>query len=316
MITSNDLLKEALYFIYEESPVSYIVFGLNDSLHVYREKRPVETVIMTTSGEIESSLWNAMVGNGSDPALAISLSEVFAWSIDFFGIQKGDSYKVIYEELNVDGTTIGTGRILGAFMHHNGTEYYAIYFNQGDKGGDYFDYNGGSVRREFLKAPLNFKRISSHFSNSRLHPVLKIRRPHHGVDYAAEYGTPVVTIGDGLVIDKGWDKGGGNYLKVKHNSVYTTVYMHLSKFAKGLNKGDRVSQGEVIGYVGSTGLSTGPHLDFRIFRNGSAVDPLKVESPPSEPVSAEYMSEFITYRDSLVRVINGIGEGHPGLVAR
>lgn len=307
LITTNDLIKEALFFIYEESPISYIVFSLDDSLHVYRESRPVTKLMSATSGVIESSLWNAMIKNGDDPELAAELSEVFAWTVDFFGLQKGDYYKAFYEEMLVDGQRVGTGKIQGAFMRHGEKDYYAFYFVQGDKKGEYFDEKGQSLRREFLKAPLNFRRISSHFTHSRYHPVLKIRRPHHGIDYAADYGTPVVTIGNGTVLAKGWDpKGGGNYLKIRHNSVYTTVYMHLSKFAKGLQKGGHVSQGEVIGYVGSSGLSTGPHLDFRVFKNGSPIDPLKVESPPAEPVSPQYINEFIAFRDSLSKVIDSI----------
>lgn len=307
MITTNDLLKEVLYFIYEENPISYVVFSFDDSLHVYRESKPVTTLMSSTSGVIESSLWNAMINNGDDPQLAVELSDVFAWTVDFFGLQKGDSYKAYFEEMIVDGARVGTGKIQAAYMHHGEKDYYAFLFPQGDKKPEYFDEKGQSLRREFLKAPLNFRRISSHFSHSRYHPVLKIRRPHLGVDYAADHGTPVVTIGNGTVIAKGWDpKGGGNYIKIRHNSVYTTVYMHLSKFAKGLQKGSHVSQGEVIGYVGSTGLATGPHLDFRVFKNGTAIDPLRMESPPAEPVSPIYINEFLAFKDSLIRVIDSI----------
>jgi len=298
ILFSKDTVPEMLYFIYEEDAVSYITYGLEDKITVKKGEKPLIRDVKTTSGIIETSLWNAMVEQGDDPGLASELSEVYAWTIDFFGIQKGDYYKVVYEDLKVEGKSIGVGKVLAACFHHMGSDNYAFRFGtKGETG--YYDEKAQNLQRAFLKAPLRFKRISSKFTYSRMHPVLKIRRPHLGVDYAADYGTPVQTIGEGTVIDKGWDKkGGGNYIKIKHNSAYTTLYMHLSGFAKGIKAGARVHQGDIIGYVGSTGLSTGPHLDFRFFKNGQAVDPLKVESLPSEPVAREYLEEFNHLKDS------------------
>ncbi|MBW6460158.1 MAG: peptidoglycan DD-metalloendopeptidase family protein [Bacteroidales bacterium] len=299
IMLSNDTIPEVLYFIYEESPVSYIVYGIHDSLFVSRGEKLFTRETRTASGVINSSLWNAMVENGTNPTLAIEMSEVYAWTIDFFGIQRGDNYKVVYEELSVEGQSIGVGKVLASCFHHMGTDLYAFRFSYEDNTG-YYDENGENLQRTFLKAPLRYKRISSKFSHSRMHPILKIRRPHLGVDYAADHGTPVQTIGDGTVIEKGWDKkGGGNFVKIRHNSTYTTLYMHLAGFAKGLQTGSRVQQGDIIGYVGSTGLSTGPHLDFRFFRNGQPIDPLKVESPPADPVDPDYLGEFFVLRDSL-----------------
>jgi murein DD-endopeptidase MepM/ murein hydrolase activator NlpD len=256
-----------------------------------RSKKVVRQVRMA-SGTIETSLWEAMIASGTDPMLAVELSEIFAWSIDFFGIQEGDRYKVIYEESYVDSQSIGINRILGAWFLHSGTEFWAIPFEQ-DGVRSFFDENGNSLRKAFLKAPLRFSRISSGFSSSRYHPVLKIRRPHHGVDYAAPTGTPVHSVGDGLVTQVGYQRnGGGNYVKIKHNSVYSTTYMHLSRFGKGIRSGTYVKQGDVIGYVGATGLATGPHLDFRFYRNGSAVNPLTVEAPPVEPVTKENLNAY------------------------
>jgi murein DD-endopeptidase MepM/ murein hydrolase activator NlpD len=246
------------------------------------------------------------------------MSEVYAWTIDFFGIQKGDYYKVVYEDLKVDGKSIGVGKVLAACFHHMGNDLYAFQFTSNGETG-YYDEKAQNLQRAFLKAPLRFKRISSKFSQGRMHPILKIRRPHLGVDYAADYGTPVQTIGEGTVIEKGWNKGGGgNYIKIKHNGAYTTLYMHLAGFAKGLKTGSRVHQGDVIGYVGSTGLSTGPHLDFRVFLNGQAIDPLKVESPPSEPVGKEYLEAFNQLKDSLMVKLNPLeeGSGQPLIVNR
>jgi len=300
ILFSKDTVPEMLYFIYEEDAVTYITYGLEDEITVKKGEKPLVREVKTTSGIIQTSLWNAMVEQGGNPELASEMSEVYAWTIDFFGIQKGDYYKVIYEDLKVEGKSIGIGKILAACFNHMGSDIYAFRFNSKRETG-YYDEKAQNLQRAFLKAPLRFKRISSKFSYSRMHPVLKIRRPHLGVDYSADYGTPVQTIGDGTVTDKGWDsKGGGNYIKIKHNSAYSTLYMHLAGFARGIKTGSRVRQGEVIGYVGSTGLSTGPHLDFRFFKNGHAVDPLKVESPPSEPVAREYLEEYNHLKDSLM----------------
>lgn len=281
------------YFVYEKDPLNYVVIGLtSDPIWARNDQKRIEHRIQFASGTIESSLWESMNETNANPNLALELSEIFAWSIDFFGVQQGDRYKVIYEESYVDSQSVGIHQILGAWFYHSGSEFWAIPFKQGGTR-SFFDEEGNSLRKAFLKAPLRFSRISSRFSNSRLHPVLKIRRPHHGVDYAAPAGTPVVSVGDGVVTRKGFqDRGGGNFLTIKHNSVYSTTYMHLSRFGKGINQGVYVKQGDVIGYVGSTGLATGPHLDFRFYKNGRAVDPLKVEAPPVEPVEEENMPAF------------------------
>jgi len=314
ILFSKDTVPEMLYFIYEEDAVSYVTYGLEDKITVKKGAKPLTRELKTTSGIIESSLWNAMIDAGSYPDLASEMSEVYAWTIDFFGIQKGDHYKVIYEDLKVDGKSIGVGKILAACFNYMGNDIYAFRFGKNGETG-YYDEKAQNLQRAFLKAPLRFKRISSKFTYSRMHPILKIRRPHLGVDYSADYGTPVQTIGDGTVIEKGWNgKGGGNYIKIKHNSAYTTLYMHLAGFAKGLRTGSRVHQGDVIGYVGSTGLSTGPHLDFRFFKNGQAVDPLKVESPPSEPVSKEYLQEFNHLKDSLKIALDTVDVSKKSLV--
>lgn len=288
------------YFIYEINPVDYVVYDLSDSLRIYKEKKPIVTQIKTASGVITSSLWNTMKAQALNPVLAMDLSEIYAWSIDFFGIQKGDKFRVIYEENFVSGKSIGIGRIFAAQFVHAKEDFYAFRFTQNNEE-SYFDNKGKSLKKAFLKAPLKFNRISSQFSNARFHPVLKIYRPHHGVDYAAPTGTPVFSIGEGTVIAKAYQAGGGgNYLKIKHNSVYTTSYMHLSKFGTGIANGVRVKQGQIIGYVGSTGLSSGPHLDFRVFMNGSPVNPLTIKSPPTEPVFEKNMKDYTILRDSMM----------------
>ncbi len=294
---SKDSVPRTLYFVYDITPSSYVLYHLTDSVYAIRGEKEIVTKIDTATGEIETSLWNALVAHQDDPNLANDLSEIYAWTIDFFGLQKGDKYKAIYETFYVDDKYTGLGKVLAADFNHSGVDLYAFYFEQNGKG-DYFDTAGNSLERTFLKAPLRYSRISSRFSEGRMHPILKIRRPHHGVDYAAPEGTPVHSVGDGVVIKKGYQKrGGGNYLKIKHNGTYTTSYMHMKGFAKGIKVGKHVRQGELIGYVGHTGLATGPHLDFRFYRNGKAINPLKVESPPAKPVDSAYRAAF----DSVVQ---------------
>ncbi|MBN2681617.1 MAG: peptidoglycan DD-metalloendopeptidase family protein [Bacteroidales bacterium] len=295
----RDTAKTVHIIVYEHTPVDYVVFDLRKEAKIYLGAKPVNTVLSIASGEIETSLWNAMAGRGYDPILSNSLSDIYAWSIDFFGLQVGDKFKMIYEEYYVDSTKVGFGKIHAAWFYHSDSAYFAIPFTQ-DSIESYYDQNGNSLRKAFLKAPLQFSRITSHFSNSRLHPILKIRRPHHGVDYAAPVGTPVMTIGDGKVISMGYSGGAGHMVKIQHNSNYATAYLHLSKYGPGIQSGATVKQGDIIGYVGSTGLSTGPHLDFRFYKNGQPVDPLKVEAPPVEPIKDSLMNDFIIVRDSLI----------------
>ena len=291
-LISRDSIPTPTFWIYEINKIDYAVFSLTDSLTAWIGHKEVETKVEYIEGVIESSLWNAMKAAGGDQNITMELSEIYAWTVDFFGIQPGDTFKVVYENRYIKDECIGMGRILASYLKSSGEGHYAYYFEQNNKG-EYFDENGDNLRKAFLKAPLNYKRISSTFSNARKHPVTKVVRPHHGVDYAAPTGTPVVTVADGTVIEKGWDKkGGGNYVKVKHNNTYTTTYMHLNGFAKGIQKGSKVKQGQLIGYVGSTGMSTGPHLDFRLNKNGKYINPLTFESPSANPVSGENKVAF------------------------
>lgn len=298
-IINTDSTNPPEFFVYDESAIDYIVYNI-DSISAYRGKKQIDTIQKATAGVISNSLWNTFVENNSTPTLALDLSDIFAWTIDFFGIQNGDEYKVIYDELYVEDKFIGIGHIHAASIIHMGDTVSAFYYDDEEQQG-YFDTKGESLRKAFLKAPLKFSRISSRFSNSRMHPVLKIRRPHRGVDYAAPIGTPVYSIGDGTIVKKAYQKGGGgNYLNIKHNSVYTSQYMHLNAYAKGIATGVRVKQGQLIGYVGKTGLASGPHLDFRIYKNGTPVDPLKVKAPPVEPIKEEYRTIYTQVRDSLM----------------
>jgi murein DD-endopeptidase MepM/ murein hydrolase activator NlpD len=308
VLFTKDSLKTPEYFIYENTPVEYIVFDLRDTLHVYKGEKEIVYQRKQIKGTIESSLWNAMVEAKANPVLSIELSEIYAWTIDFFGIGKGDEFNIIYEEAYVDDEPIHDITVIAANFIHHKSDNYAFAFQEGEKDG-FFDEEGKSLQKAFLKAPLRYSRISSRFSNRRFHPVLKRYRSHHGIDYAAPTGTPVHTIGDGVIIKKGYQKnGGGRYLKIKHNSVYTTTYMHLSRFAKGMKSGLRVKQGQTIGYVGSSGLSTGPHLDFRVHKNGSPINPLKMKSPPVAPVKKENRAQFETLKNKLMMELKGFDD--------
>lgn len=306
VFSTKDSVPETSFFVYEEDPKSYVVFDLRGEYNVTKGQNPVEWKRKEVRGVVESSLWVAMQKYDTDPQLAVVLSNIFGWTIDFFGLQKQDEFRVIYEQEYVDGKSLLNFNILGAAFRHADSTYYAIPFEQ-DGEVLYYNEKGNSLEGAFLKAPLDFFRISSRFSNSRFHPVLKRYRAHHGVDYAAPTGTPVYAIGSGRVIAKGYQaKGGGNYLKVKHNSVYTTTYMHLSRFAKGIKVGSTVAQKEVIGYVGATGLATGPHLDFRVHENGKPINPLTIKSQPKKPVSEANMPQFTVVRDSVIRMLKSI----------
>lgn len=292
------------YFVYEKDVVEYVVFDFTqDSIAITKGEKPVTIKRQKRSSTIESSLWGAIMRDSLPYSLAAEMEEIYQWTVDFFGIQKGDNFTVIYDEKLIDSTHVGIGRIWGAKFNHAGKEVYAIPFKQGDKI-QYWEYDGASLRKQLLKAPLKFSRISSGFSYSRLHPVHRVYRAHTGVDYAAPKGTPVRAVADGVVTFKGWGGGGGNTLKIKHAGNLVTGYLHLSKFAAGINKGSRVSQGQLIGYVGSTGTSTGPHLDYRIWKNGTPINPQKVPQEPAEPIKKENMAAFEILRERIVAELN------------
>jgi murein DD-endopeptidase MepM/ murein hydrolase activator NlpD len=244
-------------------------------------------------GTIKDSLYQSAVEQGIHFELALALADIFAWDIDFFtDLRPNDHYQFLYEQHFQEGKLVGNGRILAAHFTNAGKNHRGYYYQVQGKKADYYDADGRSLRKQFLKSPLRYTRISSGFSKRRLHPILKIYRPHPGVDYAAPTGTPVVSVGDGRVVFKGWKKGYGRFIAIRHNSRYTTTYGHLSRYGAKSKKGHTVKQGQVIGYVGATGLATGPHLDFRMKKNGRFVNPLKQRFPSASPVPSEYLEEF------------------------
>ncbi|WP_297932118.1 M23 family metallopeptidase [uncultured Alistipes sp.] len=294
------------YLAYECNTTDYVVFGFHgDSVSIRRDAKPSTVRRMKKSAVISSSLWGAIMRENLPYALAAELEEIYQWSISFFDIQKGDSFTVVYDERFVDDSvSVGIDRIWGAKFSQGDKHTYAIPFRQGGKI-QYWEADGKSLRKQMLKAPLKYSRISSKFSYARLHPVHKVYRPHTGVDFAAPKGTPVHAVADGVVIFKGWGGGGGNTLKIKHANNMQTGYLHLSGFAKGIAQGSRVQQGQLIGYVGSTGTSTGPHLDYRVWKGGKPINPLKIPSEPSEPISEENRALFDYVRDRIVAEIDG-----------
>ncbi|MGL5014672.1 MAG: M23 family metallopeptidase [Bacteroidales bacterium] len=316
--SSKDSTQTIKYIVFGKSQIEFAVIDLSgDSVTAYPFQKEITLKRKMVSGTITSSLWNAIRQAGGDPLLALKLSDIYGWEIDFFDVKQGDSFATIYNEAYVDDSVaLYIESIESARFVHRDRTFNALPFTQ-DGITEYFDESGKSLRKAFLKAPLDFFRITSKFSNGRMHPVLKIVRPHHGIDYAAPVGTPVKTIGAGTVIAKGYEMGGGNYIKVRHNSVYTTTYMHLSKFGAGIKQGSTVQQGQVIGYVGSTGLSTGPHLDFRVHKNGRAINPQTMEAPPSNPIAEAARDSFNIVSGALIAELERYQpqSGEPILIA-
>lgn len=280
------------YLVYDRDKASCLVFDCTEPYDAWVYEKPVTVEKRFADVTIDNSLWVDMRAAGVSPLLIVSLSDIYAWTVDFFALQKGDRFRVLYEERMCDGEVIAVDTVRYAVFSHAGEDFPMVMYDQKDGGNIWWNEKGESMRKAFLKAPLNYSRISSGFSYARRHPITRRVQPHTGVDYAAPKGTPVVTIGDGVVTSAKYEGAGGNTVRIRHNSVYSTAYLHLSKYAKGLKAGQRVRQGEVIGYVGSTGRSTGPHLDFRVWKNGTPINPLKMESPPAEPINDSNKEAF------------------------
>ncbi|MBQ7811811.1 MAG: peptidoglycan DD-metalloendopeptidase family protein [Bacteroidales bacterium] len=294
------------YIVYDQYRGSQIIFRCQPPYEAWEYNKPVTIEQRYADVTIQNSLWVDMTDAGVSPLLVVDLSDIYAWTVDFFGLQKGDRFKVLYEEKICDGEVIAIDTVRYAVFTHAGQDYPMVMYNAGDGGNIWWNEKGESMRKAFLKAPLKFSRISSGFSYARRHPVTRKIQPHTGVDYAAPKGTPVMSIGDGVVTSMKYEGAGGNTVRITHNSVYKTAYLHLSKYGPGLKVGQRVRQGQVIGYVGSTGRSTGPHLDFRVWKNGTPINPLKMDSPPAEPLKPEYMEAFAAAREASASRIDTI----------
>ena len=290
ILYDGDTAQPARYFIYEQNALRYVKFSLREPFEITEETQPSDTLIQRATGTIESSLYVDLERIGASTNLALAMANVYAWTIDFSRLQQGDSFDVLYERVFVNGEPIGMPKVMACEFQHRGKILPAYRFDQGE-GVDYFDAEGNSLRKAFLKAPVEFSRIASRYNLKRFHPILKKTKPHLGTDYAAAMGTPIIAVGNGVVTKSTYSSGNGNYVKIRHNSTYETQYLHMSK--RAVSVGESVSQGQVIGYVGSTGLSTGPHVCFRFWKNGKQVDHLKEEFPPSNPVKEEEKAQFL-----------------------
>lgn len=303
ILQAKDSSAKAHYFIYQPNAIDYVIYRLDDSVEVTMHQKPVEVIEKTMGGVIHSSLYESLQDGGGSPSLAIEMAEVFAWAIDFYRIQKGDFFKVVYDEKYVDGELVGIGKVKAAQFHHFDEDFYGYYFET-DSSGDYYDENAKSLRKAFLKSPLKFSRLSSRYTMRRYHPVQKRWKAHLGTDYAAPTGTPIMSTGNGKVIASGYSRFNGNYVKVQHNSMYTTQYLHMSK--RNVKVGQRVRQGDILGYVGSTGLATGPHVCYRFWKNGKQVDHLKEKFPPAEPIAEKSLEAFKIYMNDMNQKMNQI----------
>jgi murein DD-endopeptidase MepM/ murein hydrolase activator NlpD len=304
---TEDSLKKAAYFVYEPSPLEYVIYQLKDSIAIYKEEREVEVVERTMSGKITVSLDHAIREKGGSAALVSAVADVFGWQIDFRALQVGDWFKVIYEDKLVNGESIGIGNVVGAEFNHVKNEYKAYAYDQGN-GLDFYDQLGESLQRAFLRYPVEYSRISSRYNPTRYHPVLKRTTAHLGTDFAADKGTPIKAAADGIIIARGWTNGNGNYVKIRHNGTYTTGYLHMSKFGNYKN-GQKVRKGDVIGFVGKTGLATGYHLCFRFWKNDKQVDFLKERLPAEKPLSKEQMVNFEATKGLIDKRLNDIQLG-------
>jgi murein DD-endopeptidase MepM/ murein hydrolase activator NlpD len=313
LIAEPDSLKSLRAVIYEANPIDYYIFHLKDSMHVEAIHREVVTVEKEVAGVIGSTLSETIEKLGISHELTNRFVDIFAWQIDFGKLQKGDRFKLFYEEQQVEGTPFGIGKILGIYFEHFNHPYYAVPFDQGE-GVDYFDEEGKSLRKALLKYPIEFTRISSRYNLNRFHPVNKVWRAHLGTDFAAPTGTPIRSVGDGIVVEAAYNGRNGNYVKIRHNDTYSTQYLHMSKIAAGMRPGAHVRQSETIGYVGSTGLATGPHLHYIFWKNGKQVDALRVELPPSQPVKKDYLLEYDEAKSRVIKRLDLILLPEPPII--
>ena len=297
ILATRDSLEKAQVFIYQPNKVEYLIVDFTDSIRTKFGRKEVQVVEKTASGVIESSLSEAIEGQGLNYILAHEMSDIYAWTIDFFHLQKGDSFKLIYEEKFINDTIpVGIGNIKAAYFVHKDKPMYAFNFvtDSTKNVNDYYDENAKTLRRQFLKAPLKFSRISSRYNLRRRIKLYGNRvRAHKGTDFAAAVGTPIMSTANGTVIESRYRGGNGNYVKIRHNSVYSTQYLHMKK--RAVKKGDYVKQGDVIGYVGMTGNTSGPHVCYRFWKNGKQVDPFKQKLPEADPIREDLKADYFLH---------------------
>lgn len=300
----NDLAAGSM--VYEPSPYEYITFQLHEPFGVEVVKRDVKTEIVAASGVLETSFWQALTDNGLSDELADGMIDVLASSVDFYHQKQGDRFKVVYEQHFVEGKAVGTGKIIAAVYEREGKQFYAFNFEKEGEKCNYFDFDGRPARKAFLKSPIKFCRISSRYNLHRMHPILGYEKAHLGTDYAAPFGTPIMAVAAGRVLEATRRGGNGNFVKIQHDGAYATQYLHMSGFAKGIHAGSRVAQGQTIGYVGATGLATGPHCCFRFWKNGREVDHTRLNLPQPDPIKGESLEQFKIVRDQLMKQLDAV----------
>ena len=308
ILSKKDSTEKAQVFIYQHDLINYSTIELvDDEIVVRNSKRKVKTVIKKSSGYISSSLSEALDSQGINPSIAHELSEIYAWSIDFFRLQKKDNFKVIYEQKYIEDTIpAGVGKIKAAYFEHSGKPFYAFSYITDTLAQfrQYYDENGNQLKKPFLKAPLQFSRISSRYNLNRKIAFYGTVRAHKGTDFAAPIGSPIMSTANGRVIESARKGGNGNYVKIRHNSTYTTQYLHMSR--RKVNVGEYVKQGDVIGWVGMTGNTSGPHVCYRFWKNGVQVDPLKEKLPNSVPMDNALIPKYLKDIEAIKKQLDNI----------
>lgn len=306
VIKKNECDDTPLAIVYEPDNYKYIIYDFRDSVNVKLVEKEVETRVENAYGKIEGSLWKSLDDQGIDAGIIDLMEEALSSSVDFYHARKNDTYKIIFERKYIDGNPVGIGKLLAAEYTNDSGENYSIYYKSNDQEG-YFDMEGRPARKSFLKSPVKYSKISSGFSMRRFHPIKKVNIPHYGTDYAAPYGTEIRAVADGIINAASYTSGNGKFVKIKHDNVYETQYLHMSRFAKGIRPGTHVKQGETIGYVGATGLATGPHVCFRFWKNGKQVNHLKEKLPSPVPMNMTELPKYFEHRDAIIAQLNAIG---------
>lgn len=307
LLRSKDKSKKLQVFIYQPDKTNYYVVDFRDSVKAYKKRKPITLKRRTIADALDGSLSETLERQKVDPALATEISKIYAWSIDFFKLQKGDKFAITFTERYINDTIYdGVDNLEAAFFEYKGKTIYAFPFQQDTISGKvaYYDEEGKVLKNMFLKAPLKFINITSKFSKNRFHPVQQIWKAHKGTDYGAPTGTPIMTTASGVVENTGYTAGNGNFVKVRHNATYETQYLHMSKIL--VRRGQRVSQGDIIGRVGSTGLATGPHVCYRFWVRGVQVDPLALKLPNSEPMNGKYKPRFMSEMTPLKKELDSV----------
>jgi murein DD-endopeptidase MepM/ murein hydrolase activator NlpD len=308
ILSSKDSLNTPQVFIYQPNKIDYVVVSLTDSLWAEKKSKAVKIKEFEAEGIITSSLSETMEKQKLSPLLSNELSEIYAWTIDFFRLEKGDNFKIIYSAKYIDDSIyVGLNRIHSAFFEHRGKPFYAIEFETDPKRGivEYFDENGKNLRRAFLRSPVQFSRVSSRYNLKRRIAYYGYRiRPHKGTDFAAAVGTPIRATASGTVTKSSYTRSNGNYVKIKHNGTYSTQYLHMDK--RGVKVGQFVKQGDYIGTVGMTGNTSGPHVCYRFWKNGRQVDPLKQKLPEAKPISKELKKRYMVHMDPIKKQLDAI----------